>query len=540
MTKIRAAIACTLVALCFESLLFSAEVKSFTLEKDSIKHAYVYFAPPFIDTGSMLDSWNVLHQHLFSVPLLFEKAVQEHLPVILVIPDKYATVHPVASNAPWTEGVRVALTWASAFFKFESLGQAEVWIVTYPAHTIPNEEVLTYISDACITQLSYGESIEREDALSKRIIPIDSFNLSVDLEKESDKHIELKAYNVKMPEQHVKLIKPAWQEAVGKRVVITGGAGFIGSHLAEKLLNQGYSVLVLDNFECSVRDNVKALESNPRFQLEKFDITEPFDIEGHVDYVVHLASLPSPAYYYARPLQTLKTGLHGTKNCLELAVKKNARFLFTSTSEVYGDPEISPQPENYPGVVNPIGKRSQYDESKRGAETLIKLYFEKYDIDARIVRIFNTYGPHMMLGDGRVVTNFIRALLLEKPIVIYGDGKQTRSFAYVSDTVDGIFKVLESSTISSISDIASRVFNIGTPAEFTINELAERTNELSLKYFQKPAHIDHIPQFDFDDPKMRKPDITRANIIVGFEPEVLLADGLETTLRYFIEESRSN
>jgi nucleoside-diphosphate-sugar epimerase len=324
------------------------------------------------------------------------------------------------------------------------------------------------------------------------------------------------------------------------RILITGGAGFIGSHLARKLLEFGHQVVALDNLLCSTKENLKDLQDNENFEFYQIDVSQPFDIEGPLTSVVHLASAPSPAFYYTKPRETLYAGLHGTKNSLDLALKKGARYLFSSSSEVYGDPEVSPQSESYPGRVNPIGKRSQYDQSKRGGETLIKLYFERYGMDTRIVRIFNTYGTYMDISDGRVVTSFIKSLMHDEPMIIHGDGLQSRSFGYVTDTVDGIVKVLTCEKVTAFASIEERVFNIGNPCEFTINELAQKIDVVAQKYLHKKAYVKYVEQPDPGDPKMRKPDITHARVITGYNPTVSLEEGLEKTVLFFLSSARES
>jgi nucleoside-diphosphate-sugar epimerase len=343
--------------------------------------------------------------------------------------------------------------------------------------------------------------------------------------------VELIAYEPCVKTHPINLIQAPFTAAL--RIVITGGAGFLGSHMCKELVSQGHQVIVLDTLICSSRNNIAELENSPHFAFYNVDVTKPYDIAGPIDLVVHLASCPSPEFYYNNPIETLMSGLQGTKYALELALRKNARFMIGSTSEVYGDPEVSPQCEEYPGRVSAFGKRSQYDQSKRGAETLIKLYFERHNIDIRIARIFNTYGPAMALHDGRVVTNFIAAILEDKPVTVYGDGLQTRSFAYASDTVDGLIGLAFTDRITECPCIDQRIFNVGTPQEFTIKELADEINLISLKYLSKPAHIRYVPNIDPDDPKKRNPDITKINKLIGYEPLVRLKEGLEKTFLFF-------
>ncbi len=307
-----------------------------------------------------------------------------------------------------------------------------------------------------------------------------------------------------------------------KRAVVTGGAGFLGSHLCERLLAEGFRVTAVDNLLTGSRDNLAHLVHLPAFSFVEHDVTRPFEIEGEVDYVLHFASPASPIDYLELPIQTLKVGSLGTHNALGLAKAKRARFLLASTSEVYGDPLIHPQPETYWGNVNPIGPRGVYDEAKRFAEAMAMAYHRVHGLEVRIVRIFNTYGPRMRLRDGRVVPNFMSQALLGKPLTVYGDGGQTRSFCYVSDLIDGIYRLL-------LSDAQSPV-NIGNPHEMTILEFAERIKAVTGS--PSPIVFEPLP---VDDPKTRQPDISLARKLLGWEPKVGLDQGLERTVAYFRE-----
>ena len=306
------------------------------------------------------------------------------------------------------------------------------------------------------------------------------------------------------------------------RIMVTGGAGFIGSFLCERLLDQGAEVLCVDNFFTGTRSNVAHLMANPRFELMRHDVTFPLFVE--VDQIYNMACPASPIHYQFDPVQTTKTSVHGAINMLGLAKRTKARILQASTSEVYGDPEIHPQEESYWGNVNPIGPRSCYDEGKRCAETLCFDYHRQHGVEIKVARIFNTYGPRMHPNDGRVVSNFIMQALRGEDITIYGDGSQTRSFCFVDDLVDGLIGLMNTDTG------VTGPINLGNPGEFTIKELAELVIEMtgtSSKLVQKP-----LPQ---DDPRKRKPDITRARNTLGWEPQVKLRDGLEKTIAYFRE-----
>ncbi|MDQ5852699.1 MAG: SDR family oxidoreductase [Chloroflexota bacterium] len=311
------------------------------------------------------------------------------------------------------------------------------------------------------------------------------------------------------------------------RVLITGGAGFIGSHLSDYFLERGHDVIAMDSLLTGNTDNIAHLAGHERFRFIKHDVTNFIYIDGPLDAILHFASPASPIDYLELPIQTLKVGSLGTHKALGLAKAKGARFLLASTSEVYGDPLVHPQPESYWGNVNPVGPRGVYDEAKRFAEAMTMAYHRYHGLETRIVRIFNTYGPRMRLADGRVVPNFIQQALRHEPLTVYGDGQQTRSFQYVSDLVDGIHKLLH-------SDEAEPV-NIGNPREFTIREFAELVNGIT----ENPAGIVVKPDLRItDDPQTRQPDITRACAILNWEPEVELEEGIRRTVPYFREQLR--
>ncbi len=304
-----------------------------------------------------------------------------------------------------------------------------------------------------------------------------------------------------------------------KRTLVTGGAGFLGSFLCEKLLDQGHEVIALDNFYTGSRKNISHLLDHPSFELIRHDIVEPILLE--VDWIFNMACPASPIHYQYNPVKTVKTSVMGAINMLGLAKRVSARILQASTSEVYGDPEIHPQQESYWGSVNPIGLRSCYDEGKRVAETLMMDYHRQNQVDIKLVRIFNTYGPRMHINDGRVVSNFIVAALKEEPLEIFGDGEQTRSFCYVSDLIDVILKMMNK------DDFLGPV-NIGNPGEFTIRELAEKI----LKLTGSRSKI-QVRQERSDDPVRRRPDISLAREKLGWEPSVDLEEGLGKTIEYF-------
>ncbi len=308
----------------------------------------------------------------------------------------------------------------------------------------------------------------------------------------------------------------------GKTCLITGGAGFIGSHLSERLLKDGYSVVCVDNLITGKKENISSLLAHPDFRFIEHDVVQPLRYSDKVDFVFHLASPASVVSYQQYSEETALTNSIGTLNMLRFAKEKNARFLVSSTSEVYGDPKEHPQKETYWGNVNPIGVRACYDEAKRFAETLTMIYVRKYNLDARIIRIFNTYGPRMSEDDGRVIINFVTQALRKEPLTVYGDGSQTRSFCYVSDLVEGIVRVM-------LGDgLAGEVFNLGNPGEYTIIDLASEVKtllgpELPIVYKDLPS----------DDPTRRRPDIAKVNNRLGWSPTISLHEGLRRTIDYY-------
>ena len=305
------------------------------------------------------------------------------------------------------------------------------------------------------------------------------------------------------------------------RILITGGAGFLGSHLSERLLNEGHEVVCMDNFFTGRKCNIAHLLDNPYFELMRHDVVDPFKLE--VDQIYNLACPASPVHYQHNPIKTTKTSVMGAINCLGLAKRVNARVFQASTSEVYGDPSVHPQPESYWGNVNTIGIRSCYDEGKRCAETLFFDYHRQNQVDIRVVRIFNTYGPRMLADDGRVVSNFIVQALQGQDITVYGEGQQTRSFCYVDDLIEGFVSLMN-------QDRVVGPMNIGNPGEFTILELAQKVIELT----GSKSQIVYRPMPE-DDPKQRKPDITQAQAVLGWEPKVQLEAGLKKTIEYFAQ-----
>jgi UDP-glucuronate decarboxylase len=316
------------------------------------------------------------------------------------------------------------------------------------------------------------------------------------------------------------------QRRVGmKRVLVTGGAGFLGSHLCDNLFEKSKDVICVDNFFSGSKDNIRHLILQPNFELIRHDVVHPLFVE--VDQVYHLACPASPIHYQHNAIKTVKTNVMGTINMLGLAKRTQSRFLLASTSEVYGDPEVHPQPESYRGHVNPIGLRSCYDEGKRVAETLAMDYFRQNKVDIKIVRIFNTYGPRMAVNDGRVISNLVVQALLHKPLTIYGDGRQTRSFCFVSDLISGLESIMETEGMTG-------PFNLGNPEEYTILELAE----IILKLSKSPSKIVH-KELPADDPVRRCPDISLIKEKIGWAPKIGLEEGLQKTIVYFQKKLRN-
>jgi dTDP-glucose 4,6-dehydratase len=308
------------------------------------------------------------------------------------------------------------------------------------------------------------------------------------------------------------------------RILITGGAGFIGSHLCDRFLGEGHQVIAMDNLSTGSIRNIAHLAGNDRFLFIKHDVTHYIYVQGPLDAVLHLASLPSPVDYLNKPIQTLKVGALGTHNALGLALEKEAKFLLASTSEVYGDPQVHPQPETYWGHVNPVGPRGVYDESKRFAEAMTVAYHRYHSVDTRIARIFNTYGPRMRLDDGRVVPNFVRQALLGESLTVYDDGSRTRSFCYVSDMVEGIVRLLDSGETPPV--------NLGDPHEMTILEFAHKVLEVTGSQ-SEIIFVTPTDERTKDDPMARQPDISKALQVMDWEPVVPLEEGLQQTMEDF-------
>jgi len=305
-----------------------------------------------------------------------------------------------------------------------------------------------------------------------------------------------------------------------RKILITGGCGFIGSHLCKKFLERGYSVICVDNLITGSQENIKEFLTSSNFKFINHDVSQPLYLSEEIDWVFHFASIASPLYYLKYPIKTLKAGILGTYNCLGIAKEKKAKFFLASTSEVYGDPQVHPQTEEYNGNVNIVGMRSCYDESKRISESLVYAYMRKHNLDVRVVRIFNTYGPKMRLDDGRVISNFIRQALKGEDLTVYGEGKQTRSFCYIDDLIEGILKMMEADYKMPL--------NLGNPQEIKIIDLAN----LVLKLTNSKSKIKFLPLLE-NDPKRRCPDIKKAKSILNWQPKVFLEEGLKKTIEYF-------
>jgi len=451
-------------------------------------------------------------------------------PMIIIVPPCLEGVGPLEDKALFIEGARTALTWTWAYYQV-LFGIIDPLIITMAPDTPLHADDLWYYVNKkqgpCRTLSEENRDIKH------------CFNDYFFIDSGYRVACCLVPFDVKgMICQTITMLTASLPvcNPKQKRYLVSGGAGLIGSNLTRHLLNRGDQVMVIDNLSSGSIENLRPFFDNPHFCYAIHDISVPFELEEPFDVVIHCASLPSPAIYYTKPYQTLLVGLQGTKNTLEVARTKNARYLFTSTSEVYGDPLMHPQPESYGGNVDCMGKRSAYDQSKRGAEVLIKLYFEHYGVDVRVARLFNTYGPGMRLADGRVVNNFLEAVINNKPLKINGSGNQTRSFAYVDDTLDGICRLIDNDALCKEQHITQRVFNLGNPGEFTINELACKVNNLAKKYLNREVPIIYIENPDISDPRMRRPDISRAQTILGFTPRVSLDEGLERSLQFFLNQ----
>lgn len=516
-----------LLMLFLVSLRIEAEFYEFG--KDYPNNYLIYFIPQFERAYSQQKEWNELNFDIFEFPRKIKHALKQGRKILIFLPNNYSGYSPVHKLAPYIEGSRIALAWASTYASLREKYKENIKIFSY-----------NYL-DPINTNIIANFITQKQDLFLNRsanaLLKIEPFVMPAYL----DNKIDLKRLKNKIKRSIKNDIKEVtfitrqdFKLINSETVVITGGAGFIGSHLAKELIRQNYKVIILDNLSTGSLQNLDTIENSEKLLFFNHDVSIPFNIDCDISYIVHLASLPSPQYYYNKPLETMSVGLDGTKNCLDLALNKKARFLFSSSSEVYGDPELNLQAEDYAGNVNPIGMRSQYDESKRGAETIIKLYCDNFDIDARIIRLFNTYGPYMNINDGRVITNFIRAALEDKPLKLYGGGLQTRSFSYITDTLDGILRVLLSDKLNNLK-LEQKIFNVGNDQEFSIIELGNKITNLSQKYLNKTPIITVQENIDKDDPKQRRPDLSRLKNLLGYNYTVSLDMGLEKTFLYFFD-----
>ena len=478
------------------------------------------------------DKLNDFKKIILDFPILIQESNHRLIPLIILVPSCLDHINPLDERAYFTEAARTTLAWTRAYYEVIG-GIIDPFIIPTEREEIINPDNLFLLIHEKDFSLRKNN---KKRGINERII---TYNFEVMKLFKTSCCLVPFDYDASSKSAVRKISIALTDRGYKKRYLLSGGAGMIGSHLTKRLLAEGNQVIVLDNLITGSLDNIDSCLENPHFAFVKFDVCIPFELDVRVDGVIHCASLPSPAFYYKNPYETLLVGLQGTKNLLDIALINDARFLFTSTSEVYGDPEVNPQYEEYAGNADCMGQRSAYDQSKRGGETLIKLYFDEYGLDVRIARIFNTYGPGMAV-DGRVVSNFMNALLEDQPLVIYGDGNQTRSFGYIDDTIDGLYRLLTINESLLENAIMNRVFNIGTPQEFTIMQLAQKIDTLSSKFFNKSVQIQNITNPDLSDPRLRRPDITRAEKILDFHPAVGLEEGLEKTFLYFLKKKENS
>lgn len=513
------------------SIIYCSNAVGFLYEVEKNSSRHFFFD---VRSSNNLSAYDFFHRVVFDGAFWLKRASADYVSISILVPlelEGYETIHP---NAFFIESIRTLLAKVRSYYYLSN----QAWplrIIFFPQDYVTDSaediflELIDEKSSSLFPYVPYGKDIPCGWLFNKKKSSCSEGGIITKSSIDYLSHSTDEGYAmIELPERMH--IKP--KDCL--RFCISGAAGFIGSTLVKMLLEEGHQVIGIDNFRCSNSHNLKSVVDNPFFYLVTHDISYPIQCNYPIDIVIHLASIPSPVDYYTMPEETLATGLEGTKNMLELARRHGARFLFSSTSEVYGDPRVSPQPESYEGNVDYFGPRSAYDQSKRGAETLIKLYVDRYNIDARIARIFNTYGPGMRLHDGRVITNFIAAALEQKPLMLYGDGMQTRSFGYIEDTVDGLY-ALSMACFESDEPLSERIFNIGTPIEFSVKDLAYKVQKLSEKYLKISPEIVTVENPDATDPKMRLPDIQKATKRLGFNPQIRLDEGLEKTFLFFLK-----
>jgi nucleoside-diphosphate-sugar epimerase/transketolase/MoaA/NifB/PqqE/SkfB family radical SAM enzyme/LmbE family N-acetylglucosaminyl deacetylase/glycosyltransferase involved in cell wall biosynthesis/8-oxo-dGTP pyrophosphatase MutT (NUDIX family) len=520
------------------------KILSWTIQSavSNMEKGFVYQCPRTPKNLNDFDqAWYDFNEMVFKFPRILERASKEKLPVVLIIPEKLDGYSPLADQAPWIEGVRTALAWASAYYRTPSLGQADVRVLKVPEGFEDEDIILRGALKLFEKKIVEGGS--PEDRMAQRIFSLgDLVNGEVD--KVSLGRLQVKPYTMPQePESSFsQTVVPELPELRKgqKRIVITGAAGLIGVAMIKRLLEEGHQVIALDNLSRGTGEFLTPFLDDSNFYFKNLDVSSPFDIQGPVHRVVHLASLASPPDNFKRPLETIRAGLHGTLITMDLARRKGARFLFASSSEIYGNSKVRPTPETYPGNADAYRKRSAYVQSKRGGETLMKIYADRWgqSVDLRIARIFNVYGPQMQPNDGRVVMNFIQRAMEGQPLEVYGNNQITRSFNYIDDAVDGLLRLLETDRLAPGTPLEERVFNIGNPNEITLHELARSVQALAQKLFGWLIPITVVKPLDPDDPLKRQPDITRAQTILDYVPKTSLQEGLKKTLEHFLTGHR--
>ncbi len=475
--------------------------------------AIVITAPDIDSAPELIDQF--LLWSCSTVCQVFEYALAHDYYCILIMPELENRFAPYSTQGRYTQALDCLKAISYAYQMARSLrlmviNPLSTQSITYAIAQLFSTESKTIVQSS--TELIYQEQQEHSEQ------DINFEDIEISLSTHESLHITQKLSHMPC-------------------AVITGGAGFLGKKLAEELLEKGYHVIVLDNFICSDKTNLDCFKDHHALEWYEWDVTKPFTINGRVDVIIHAASVPSPKYFYALPVETYQSGAIATINTLELAREKNARYIFCSTAEVYGKAEITPQPEWYSGNNNALGMRAPYDQSKRGSEALCGLYAQKYTVDARIMRIFNTYGPGASLQDGRVITNFIDAVLHDKPLIISGNGQQTRSFNFITNTVEDMLLIMFDDELHGT--VADKVFNIGSAEEITVSTLAAMVQELALTILAKDVTITYIPSIDRDEPMQRKPDLTKFIQRYGAKNKISTLQGLQHMLRWYAHQQLS-